>query len=189
MSSSRDDKAYLAGVLEAWRAGFADAEGDNMVELYGAAAARARADDWTELRPLLAVLRTVLRINSTLAVHVSSALRESIEPTADAATADELWALHEHLSAALRPLGAVLAATEPAGGDPGWLGAGRPRRPVRVPAPDEGSLHALLGIPLTGAALTVFALSGGVRAMTQESRVWWRGFRVRVGLDQPAPTS
>lgn len=190
MSRSGRDTAYLGGVLESWRAAFADAEGDNLPELYRAAAARARAGDWTQLRPLLAVLRTILRSNNTLTTRLSTALRDPTEPVADEATGGELWALPEHLPAALNPLQAVLAATKPDDvDDPQWLGAGRPPRPLRVVDPGDGRVAGLLAIPPLGAGMRLWSLGMGAATVARESQVWWRGLRARVGLDQPPPAA
>lgn len=127
-----------------------------------------------------------MRITNTLTIELATTLRDSADPAADGVIAEELWALHEHLSAALHPLNAVLTATAPAPGDPEWLGAGRPRRPVRVADPGEGSVKGLLAIPGLAVGITVWSLGMAAATVTRESRGWWRGSRGRRGLDRAA---
>lgn len=86
----RQDAVYLQGVLERWREAFAEAEGDHIKRLYDAGAMRGTEDDWTHLRPLLRVIRTMLITTSTFADQIGSGLERSIEPTADAQTAQDL---------------------------------------------------------------------------------------------------
>ena len=168
------DADYLQGVLERWRAAFADAEGEHIRPLYTAGARRGREDDWSDLRPLLRVVRTMLMITSTFVDQIGYGLEGSIEPGADAQTAQELHDIATHLRAALGPLHAVLSATNPQPGVPEGPGAGRPRRPVRVVDPEVGGVRGLLAIPTVAATGVLIGVGTGLGAAVQTSRLWWR---------------
>ena len=165
---------YLQVVLERWREAFADAEGEHMRELYGAGAMRATENDWTHLRPLLRVVRTMLTTTSTFAEQVGYGLGRSLEPTADAETAKELHELARQLRAAIVPLQAVLRATNPEPDLPEGPGAGRPRRPVHVLDPARGGLRGFLDIPAVAATGVLLGVGTGIAASVQASRIWWR---------------
>lgn len=55
-----------------------------MPDLYAATARRAAADDWTQLRPLLLVLRTMLRINTTFVARRYSSGALGVGPSGGA---------------------------------------------------------------------------------------------------------
>lgn len=174
MTRAERDSAYLAEVLEAWRAAFATAEGDNMPDLYAATARRAAADDWTQLRPLLLVLRTMLRINTTFVAQIGYSLQQSIEPGADRQTAAELLEVSRLLREAQEPLAAALRATNPQPGVDG-PGAGRPRVPGYVIDPQKGGLRGLLDIAAMAGVGTMIGVGVGASSAVQTARLWWRG--------------
>ena len=170
----RQDAIYLQAVLERWRAAFADAEGEHISELYAAGATRGTEDDWVHLRPLLRVLRVMLTTTSTFVDQIGYGLERSIEPTADAETARELHELASRLRAAMGPLVAVLQATNPDPDIPEGPGAGRPRRPVRVIAPEQGGLRGLLDIPAMAGVGLMIGVGTSIGATVQTARAWWR---------------
>lgn len=175
MKRSEQDAAYLSEVLEAWRGAFASAVGDNMPEFYAATAHRALHDDWTQLRPLLVVLQTMLRINTTFVGQIAYSLQQSIEPSADAGTAAKLFEVSRLLREALHPLAAALEATTPRPGTTDGPGVGRPREPVRVLAPDRGGVRGLLDIATLAGLGTLVGVGVGLGTAVQAARLWWRG--------------
>lgn len=172
---AEQDVVYLNRVLNAWRGAFADAESDNMPELYEAGFRRGRENDWSQLRPLLLVLRTILRINDQWISQIAFGLQLSSDPAADAETARELHRLTLRLAEAAEALQDVLDATRPVPGQPDGYGAGKPREPVTAVDPSRGGLRGLVDIGLL-AGTTVLGSAGiGAMATVQGARLWWRG--------------
>lgn len=177
MKRSGKDVAYLSQVLQSWRAAFDEAEGDNMPALYDAAVGRGREDDWSQLRPLLLVLRTMLRINTTFAGAIAYGLAQSIETTADAQTVEELRELQRALQDALKPLQNVLRATDPDPGVPDGPGAGRPSKPGHVIDPEQGGLRGLVDVATMAGVGAVTGAGFAVASVAEASRAWWRATR------------
>lgn len=176
MSKRSDtDIAYLDAVLRGWRGAFADAEGDNMPQLYEAAFRRARENDWSQLRPLLLVLRTTLRISNQWVNQIAHGLQLSRYPEADAETVRELHRLTLRLAEATEALQDVLNATRPIPGQPDGYGAGKAREPVAMADPARGGVRGLLDIGLLTAGAVAGSAGVGAMAVLQGVRVWWRG--------------
>lgn len=141
-----------------------------MPELYAATARRAAADDWAELRPLLLVLRTMLRINTTFVGQIGCSLQQSIEPGADLQTAAELLEVSRLLREAQEPLADGLKATNPQPGVDG-PGAGRPRLPGYVIDPEKGGLRGLLDIVALAGVGAMIGLGVGLGSAVQAARL------------------
>lgn len=169
------DIAYLDEVLRAWRGAFADAESDNMPQLYEASYRRSRENDWSQLRPLLLVLRTILRINNQLIPQIAFGLQLSSHPGADGQTVQELHKLTVRLAVTAEALQDVLDATRPVPDQPDGFGAGKPREPVDIADPGRGGLRGLLDVGRIAAATVVGSASIGALAVVQGARLWWRG--------------
>ena len=161
-SSAERDQVYLDSVLTDWRSGFARAEGENMPELYAAAVRRVRAGDWTQVRPLLRVLRTIVRINATVTMHLSIAQLESRDPEANPAVATALQETAAGLRAALGGLEDALTAIA-VPGEPTGLGAGEPHTPGRLFEPDLRSVRGIIDTAVVAAVVGANSVVSVVR--------------------------
>lgn len=161
-NTDQRDRDYLDEVLAEWRLGFARAEGENIPELYSAATRRVRAGDWTQVRPLLRVLRTILLINSTLTLHLSIAQLESRDPDANPDVAAGLQEAPDGLDAARVGLDRALRATAEAG-VPRTPGAGRPAVEGRIYEPDLRSLRGIVDTAAVVAAVGAGSIASVLR--------------------------
>lgn len=157
------DRDYLGEVLAEWRLGFARAEGENIPELYSAAARLVRAGDWEHVRPLLRVLRTILLINSNLLLNLSGAQLESRDPDANPDVAAGLQEARDGLVAARVGLDRALRGTAEAG-VPRTPGAGRPAVERRIYEPDLRSLRGIVDTAAVVAAVGAGSIASVLRA-------------------------